>query len=321
MTTVYTMKECSKLVQKLMEVDKGVAKKAYNTLIHDITLRRWTRSYCPIRRYHFMTSNIAESLNSVLRHTRKFPVCPLLECIHEMLQRWFFERREKAIGRSQVLTDWVSIPVNKNNDDAAFMVVSPIGNGIYQVKVGNKSHNVNLHEKTCTCRRFDLDQIPCGHAVAVIRKLKLDVHGFCADYCKTENLRQLYSGCIYPVGHPDDWLVPVNVKSRVVLPPITRVPPGKPKGKRVPSAGKRRNVHRQLQVCSRCKQPGHKRVTCTNNIRGPTNEDFGESFVGPRKGKRTRHCSTCGETGHNKKNCPTTPRDILHDEVNHDLLN
>ena len=40
---------------------------------------------------------------------------------------------------------------------------------VYHVKGGTKDRVVNLTDKTCTCRRFNLDLIPCSHVCAAIR--------------------------------------------------------------------------------------------------------------------------------------------------------
>ena len=40
---------------------------------------------------------------------------------------------------------------------------------VYHVTGGTKDQVVNLTDKTCTCRRFNLDLISCSHACAAIR--------------------------------------------------------------------------------------------------------------------------------------------------------
>ena len=39
---------------------------AYDYLVH-VDIRKWTRAHSLVRRYHIMTTNIAESMNSALR--------------------------------------------------------------------------------------------------------------------------------------------------------------------------------------------------------------------------------------------------------------
>ena len=40
---------------------------------------------------------------------------------------------------------------------------------VYHVTGGTKDRVVNLTDKSYTCRRFNLDLIPCSHACAAIR--------------------------------------------------------------------------------------------------------------------------------------------------------
>ena len=69
-----------------------VKPKAFEKLIDD-DVHKWSRAYSPVRRYDLMTTNIAESMNSVLRHARKLPITPLMKSIRAMLQKWFHDRR------------------------------------------------------------------------------------------------------------------------------------------------------------------------------------------------------------------------------------
>ena len=45
----------------------------------------------------------------------------------------------------------------------------PIDNVNFNVKDGDKDGLVNLSEKTCTCKEFQNDLLPCSHALAAIR--------------------------------------------------------------------------------------------------------------------------------------------------------
>ena len=69
---------------KLMNELSIVKLKAYEKLMDD-DVCKWSRAYCPVRRYDLMTTNIVESMNSALKHARKLPITPLMESIHAML--------------------------------------------------------------------------------------------------------------------------------------------------------------------------------------------------------------------------------------------
>ena len=79
---VYRTDEFTELIDKLSIVKS----KAFEKLMDD-DVRKWSRAYCPVRRYDLMTTNIAESMNSTLRHARKLLIIPLMESIHAMLQK------------------------------------------------------------------------------------------------------------------------------------------------------------------------------------------------------------------------------------------
>ena len=79
---VYRTNEFTELMKELSIVKP----KAYEKLMDD-DVRKWSRAYCPIRRYDLMITNIVESMNLALRHARKLPITPLMESIRAMLQK------------------------------------------------------------------------------------------------------------------------------------------------------------------------------------------------------------------------------------------
>ena len=63
-----------------------------------------------------MASNIAENINSVLRHARKLPICSLIEFIRDRLQKWFYERREDDANTEKPLNPTAFEYVQKSLD-------------------------------------------------------------------------------------------------------------------------------------------------------------------------------------------------------------
>ncbi|XVF47728.1 hypothetical protein PTKIN_Ptkin03bG0134200 [Pterospermum kingtungense] len=117
-----------------------------------------------------MTSNVAESLNSALRNARKFLVCTVIEFIRGLIQKWFHERGEKAAERIEVLTEYVTKALMSKKAYADFMTVKAINSYEFQVLDGIRECFVNIQDRTCSCRKFQLDLLPCAHAIALIRQ-------------------------------------------------------------------------------------------------------------------------------------------------------
>ena len=60
------------------------------------------------------------------------------------------------------------------------------GPNIYQVTSGENTYSVNLLDRTCGCRKWDVTSMPCHHAVSAIVKAKLQSEDFVADFFKKE---------------------------------------------------------------------------------------------------------------------------------------
>ena len=119
---------------------------------------------------------------------------------------------------------------------------------------------VNIQNKTCTCRRFQEDEIPCGHTVAVIAKRNLNVYEYCASFYKTETLKALYQENVRPLPHKDQWNLPQHLQITLLRPKIT-IPAGRPKKKQIRSRGENKVTIK----CGKCGQQGSNRKTCRTN--------------------------------------------------------
>ncbi|KAA0061903.1 MuDRA-like transposase [Cucumis melo var. makuwa] len=53
--------------------------------LNDVGIARWSRVHCPGRRYNMMTTNIAESMNSILKEPRDLPIASFLENVRALL--------------------------------------------------------------------------------------------------------------------------------------------------------------------------------------------------------------------------------------------
>ena len=108
-----------------------------------------------------MTSNIVKSLNSILRHAHKLLTTTLVEFVCEIMQHWFYDRKNAIERLETMLTKWASECVTKNLDIVQYMIMKSVDNFIYQVKDRIKDRIANLHKRMCTCRKFNVDFLHC----------------------------------------------------------------------------------------------------------------------------------------------------------------
>ncbi|XP_020426604.1 uncharacterized protein LOC109950869 [Prunus persica] len=231
--------------------------------LEEAGLHKWSRAHMDGRRYNVMTTNIAESINSVLRFARMLPVVHLIGEIINLLVKWFTERRELALNCTTTLCPNFGEKKLRNRlEDAARMNVVKLNNAQFNVLDGDKDGLVNLTNNSCSCRKFQLEQLPCKHVVAVCRFLKVNVYSKASRYYTRKTWMDAYSDTIYPVQPHGMWDIPEDVRSRVVLPPMARVMLGRRKKIRIPSQGEG-TIRRK---CSRCGSAGRNKSTCKNNI-------------------------------------------------------
>ncbi|RVW12731.1 hypothetical protein CK203_111680 [Vitis vinifera] len=149
--------------------------------------------------------------------------------LRNLLQKWFVTRQQQAMSMSTELTMWADGELHSRYNMSATYLVEPINSKECNVNYAGISAQVNLDTRSCTCRQFDLDHIPCAHAIAACRFYNISCYTLCSKYFTTKALLSSYSECIYPTGNEIDWVVPNHIRDKVVLPPKTRRPTGRPR--------------------------------------------------------------------------------------------
>ncbi|KAG7564152.1 Zinc finger PMZ-type [Arabidopsis suecica] len=204
-----------------------------------IGFEHWTRSHFAGNRYNFMTSNIAESLNNVLTMARDYPVISILESIRTTLVTWFALRRQAAQLEDNILPPKVHDMVIENYEKGAGCAVIKIGDGLYEVREkGGAAFAVNLWERTCTCREFQLLTIPYSHAISAAIQEEIRVDTLVGVHHTNPQLRLSYQALIMPV--PDTETLtpsPNDVGGGKLAPPYVRRQPGRPRKRRLFSRG------------------------------------------------------------------------------------
>ena len=165
---------------------------------------------------------------------------------------------------STKLTMWADGELRSRYNMSATYLVEPINYKKCNVKYVGISAQVNLNTHSCTCQQFDLDHIPCAHAIAACRFYNISCYTLCSQYFTTKALLSSYSKCIYPTGNELDWVILDHIRNKIVLPPKMRRPTRKPRKVRIPFGGEGKRTSR----CSRCGQYEHnkKNMQTTNPL-------------------------------------------------------
>ncbi|CAE6068686.1 unnamed protein product [Arabidopsis arenosa] len=218
-------------------------KPACASYLLNIGLPHWTLSHFPGMRYNIMSSNISESLNAALQKAVDYPIVSMVEFIRAMLMRWFWCRRtvaRKAKTRCTPEIEELLIDHFKESVDCAVLSAS---DWIYQVNDGNGIvFTVDLEKKSCTCRVFDVLQVPCSHALAAVKVRDVDIYSLVGEWYFVEPWMKKYEQIVMPVPKERDSDVPEEIQEVVLNPPKTKRGGGRPRKVRIPSQGEKHRV-------------------------------------------------------------------------------
>ncbi|XP_010513344.1 PREDICTED: uncharacterized protein LOC104789323 [Camelina sativa] len=153
----------------------------------------WTRAYFLGERYNVMTTNVAESLNAVLKEARELPIISLLEFIRTTLMSWFAMRREAGRSKISEIPPKLREVIHQNFEKSVRFGVKRVDKFEYEVVgTGEVSHYVKLVDRTCSCRAFDLLRLPCPHAISADVAEGLPIHGITAPVFSVNHWRMSY---------------------------------------------------------------------------------------------------------------------------------
>ncbi|KAL5562648.1 hypothetical protein UlMin_032395 [Ulmus minor] len=128
-----------------------------------------------------MMTNISECINAILVKERELPVTALVEEMRSLVQRWHYERWTEAEKCKTRLTPSAEILLSEQYQLLMRMRLDPANDTVYTVLDEDKNGVVDLQARTCSCRRFQLEQLPRAHAMITIRHSKRDVYNFCSE--------------------------------------------------------------------------------------------------------------------------------------------
>ncbi|XP_049414647.1 uncharacterized protein LOC125877380 [Solanum stenotomum] len=141
-------------------------------LEYDIGFEKWIRAHYPGNRYDVMTTNIVESLNAMLIDKREYYMASIFNSIAKRFGELFRERHAyilKSMGNQMVPSAEKIARKKMIEGDSLYMEnVTGDGNQFTVFGAGVTSY-VDLLEKSCSCREYDLIKIPCAHAMAALR--------------------------------------------------------------------------------------------------------------------------------------------------------
>jgi hypothetical protein len=243
---------------------KKLSPPAYEYL-SKIPVATWSRSkFTKNPKSDLIVNNLSECFNSYILDVRDKPILTMIDTIRRKLMRRFQVNRASIAKMSGKLCPKIQVKVDKAGVKASECLLLYAGEGKYEVNYRQQKFVVNLREKTCGCKKWDITGIPCHHAISAILHEGRKIEDY-VDHCYTiEKYRKSYEPIIHPVPSMEQW---TRTQYDPVDPPFERCHPGRPKRMRRRDPSEPRNPFRFSKVgtnikCSSCNKFGHNSRTC-----------------------------------------------------------
>ncbi|XP_070005195.1 uncharacterized protein [Nicotiana sylvestris] len=174
-----------------------------------------------------------KSLNAVTKDARELPIFDLLEYMRTLLECWTNEKLLKAKGTFTFLGSKFNKELENNRTLSQKLRVRASTDHIHTVLDGVKGYIVCLENKKCSCGQFQLEELPCAHALAALRHRNETYENYCSPYYTRESLLRTYEIPVNPLPDESKWNVPQHILDEVVNPPTgDKRQPGRPQKER-----------------------------------------------------------------------------------------
>ncbi|XP_077222088.1 uncharacterized protein LOC143855924 [Tasmannia lanceolata] len=257
--------------QRMAEMEK--LDKDAHAYLKKINPTLWSRSaFSTQSKCSLLVNNLSETFNGFILPSRDKPILTMVETIRRLLMRRFQKQRSSMERYGGPICRKIQEKIEKVRMTACDYHVEWSSGDEYEVHRFGKKFVVNLRERSCGCRNWDLTGIPCTHAAAAIFFKHDSVEEYVHPYYRRDAFQRSYGELIHPMPSMEQW--PQSDMEPVQPPPLRR-PSGRPKKLRREVDEPRRLVNpfrltrkQKSLKCSKCGLFGHNSRTCKGPIKG-----------------------------------------------------
>ena len=263
-----TVREFERCMQYIRDLDE----KAYEYLAK-IAPAQWTRShFTPRALTDCLVNNLSESFNAMILKSKDKPILAMLEWIRVRLMTRLYTKKEGIQKYAGKLCPSIQDRLEKLKVESKPFSATPAGNFLYEVGSQYERHVVDLVNKTCSCRSWDLNGIPCKHAITAIYTNIETPEDYTHPCYLKETYMQIYKEVLPPMPGQSEW---AETGQPAPLAPNIYKPPGRPPKQRKRASDEPRNPYKASRLnkpvrCGKCKKEGHNSRGCKAGITGET---------------------------------------------------
>lgn len=249
-------------MQKMKEIDA-----AAHQWLEQMAPNTWVRAFfSTFPKCDVLLNNNCEVFNKYILEARELPILSMLERIKNQIMTRHYNKQKEAENFVGTVCPKIRKKIAKNAEFANICYAMPAGQGIFQVQSKENTYIVDIVNKQCECRRWDLTGIPCSHAISCLRHERIPPETVIPACYSVEAFATAYANNIWPCKDMADW---EKTDGPPVAPPVYEKRIGRPPKARKKQAyevqgrnGPKLTKHGSKMHCSWCKSPDHNVRTC-----------------------------------------------------------
>lgn len=250
----------NRAIARLAQFTRQGSQAALNSNPH-----HWSRSWFKLgSNCDSVDNNICESFNKWIVEARFYPIITMLEMIRKKVMVRIQEMNSKADRWITQVCPNILRKLNTFITQSGTCHAIYSGADKYEVEHYDNRWTVNLVDKTCSCRYWQLSGLPCPHAISCIFMKTNSLDDYTAACYRVDAVKATYSYFLQPVEGMNNW--PVSDRVKPLAPGYVKMP-GRPKKERrretteKPKPTKLSRVGTRIR-CRICKGLGHNRSSC-----------------------------------------------------------
>ncbi|XP_060182157.1 uncharacterized protein LOC132611805 [Lycium barbarum] len=209
----------------------------------------------------------------MLRDEREYPVTALFTSISRRFAEIFGQRRAYISSSINLFVPLSEKTLRENMNEGDSLFVNNINGDANEFTLVDSglTAEVNLLNKTSTCKEYDLVKLPCTHVLAALRlKYEPDysssIYEYSSPMYKVQSYILVFGETINVVPEKSEWEVLEKFSNMYIPPPPYDPKLGRKKVKHIlgvaESFKSRGSSKGTRNKCSICKGAGHKKTTC-----------------------------------------------------------
>ncbi|KAK2653426.1 hypothetical protein Ddye_013282 [Dipteronia dyeriana] len=192
---------------------------------------KWERhAFKPSIKFDHVSNNISEYFYSWIKEDRDKPILQLLENLIRKIMVRFYEKWAEAEKLNDSITPYARVYLTTNEYEARKLQVIHGRGQWYEIvdQVGLKIL-VNVDDGTCDCGMWQMNGLPCMHAIVVFMYKREFAHDHVHCYYFKQAWKVTYDVVINPIPDESRWPA---FQSKIIEPHVTRTKVSNPKKKR-----------------------------------------------------------------------------------------